>query len=136
MNPRAAQARMGGYANYPTAFLCATLAVSPRTVRRWKQLDWMPTRAYLLLELITRGHLTLIAQAWDGWRLANGVLHAPNGWTFAPAELLALPYRYEYARTLERRVRELESSAPPTLAKTSCLRARRKLAASHVRPAS
>lgn len=77
------------------------------TARRWKRARELPPTIATLLRLALFGELELIAgRAWRAWSLErDGRLHGPDGFSFAAAEILSLPFfihALAAARTRER----------------------------------
>lgn len=97
--------------------LAQLAGVSVRTARRWRSSGRMPRAARILIAL-RLGWLELgaLCPAWRGWRLAGGAIVSPEGWTFTPGELLALPIRYQQLRLEERQV-AAELADPPARAR-------------------
>lgn len=88
--------RLGGFANCSPEWLAERAKTSVRTARRWIRQDLAPRVAVAFLKLVTDGALETIHSAWKDWTVRrDGKLHAPNGWTFTPAELIAIPLRYQ-----------------------------------------
>lgn len=87
--------------NADTAATLARFAgVSERTARRWRR-DGIPARYVALAELLA-GELGAVAPAWSGWTLDRRGLTSPEGWTFTPGELRAVPIQYQRVAALER----------------------------------
>lgn len=86
---------LGGFANFTAEELAAETFVSVRTARRWRRMGKAPTLALRWLELRHYGALETLHAAWQGWHVRAGQLHHPDGWTFTPAELTAIPLRYQ-----------------------------------------
>ena len=74
---------------------------SPRSIRRWQHNT--PKHVVNLL-IIRSGFLGALSEKWDGWRLFEGKLWTPSGWSIDANEIIALPYQYalaaEYRRLL------------------------------------
>lgn len=106
--------RLGGFANYGAEHLARLTFCSIRSARRWRQSGFAPAICVAWLELTHYGGLAPLSDAWEGWRLRNGALHAPTGWAFTPGELLAMPLRYQEisALTSSRRFSSQTSHAP------------------------
>jgi hypothetical protein len=77
---------------------------SKRSIHRWQQDT--PQHAVNLL-IIKAGYLGALSEDWDGWRLFEGKLWTPGGWSITANEIMALPYQYsliaEYRRLLGER---------------------------------
>lgn len=80
--------------------LAAFAGVSERTARRWRR-DGIPPRFAALARLLA-GELDAVAPAWSGWTLDRRGLVSPEGWTFTPGELRAVPIQYQRVAALER----------------------------------
>lgn len=105
---------LGSFANYSTDELAARTFASARTARRWKRLGMAPRVVIAWLELITHGALGVISATWAGWRLSRGELVSPDGHTFTPAEIAALPLRMQQIAALEsERARERPPEPDP-----------------------
>ncbi len=89
------------------------------TVARWRAAGRFPAPIERLAQIELEGRLELVHGAWDGWKLnaRTGELVAPGGMTYTPAELLAVPIRFQLMRELERRVTAAATPAarPETL---------------------
>ncbi|MCU7843310.1 MAG: phage protein [Candidatus Thiodiazotropha sp. (ex Monitilora ramsayi)] len=79
------------------------LCRSARSLRRWKHDTPQCVIDYLL---IRAGFLGAISNDWDGWRLFNGELITPNGYTLKPGEITAIPYQYALVAEYRRILRE------------------------------
>ncbi len=66
----------------------------------------MPRLAHFVLELLFYGHLGTLSPAFNGWRVRDGKIHTPQGVQFGPAELLAVPLKYQLVSELEKTNRE------------------------------
>jgi hypothetical protein len=62
------------------------------SARRWKRLPVLPQWLARFVRVLVEGHLEEIAGAWTGWRIVAGELIAPEGWTFTPGDIRALPF--------------------------------------------
>ncbi len=76
------------------------------TVARWRAQGRFPAPIERLAQIELEGRLELVHAHWDGWKInaRTGELVAPGGMTYTPAELLAVPIRFQLMRELERRV--------------------------------
>src|ERR1043165_4704548 len=63
--------------------------ISLKTARRWKQGQSVPPETALM---ILRGDLGCFDSAWSGWRLQNGFLVSPEGWTASVNDVLSLQF--------------------------------------------
>ncbi len=79
-----------------------------RTVERWLQRRKIPETPLRLLQIIQSGHLHLIHDSWDGWRICSrtGQLWTPAGDKIHPADLLAMKYRMHQIRALRTELKE------------------------------
>ncbi len=84
---------------------------TPRSLRRWNHRT--PKSAVNLL-IIKAGFLGALSNNWDGWRLFEGKLWTPSGWSIEAGEIMSLPYQYaliaEYRRLLGERA--MDQDAP------------------------
>ncbi len=84
---------------------------STRSMHRWQHRT--PQNAVNLL-IIKAGFLGALSVKWDGWRLFDGKLWTPSGWSIEAGEIMALPYQYaliaEYRRLLGDR--SMDQDAP------------------------
>ena len=71
------------------------------TARRWKRGEEPPYPATQIVELQSTGNLGMIDDEWDGWRLLDGLLIAPNGDEFAPGDIMATTWWRQLARTYQ-----------------------------------
>jgi hypothetical protein len=62
------------------------------TARRWKRLPILPIWLARFVRVLVDGELAEIHRDWRGWRVVAGELIAPEGWTFTPGEIRALPF--------------------------------------------
>jgi hypothetical protein len=71
----------------------------------------MPPELLRLAALELDGQLGMIHDAWHGWTLStrSGALETPQGWSFSPAELIAMPLRYQLIRALEHELKMLRA---------------------------
>ncbi len=109
---------LGGFANYSAEQLAQLCHVSVRTARRWRRNGVAPTLALRWLRLIKYGVLELIHPHWAGWHVRDGELHHPNGWTFTPDELTAIPLRYQEASAMRAQLQKQRAAitaAPVTI---------------------
>jgi hypothetical protein len=95
---------LGGFANYPAVDLARKARASVRSARRWRAAGRAPAVVMAWLELTHSGHLGTLCKDWEGWHVRDGELHHPNGWHFTPAELAAIPLRYQEAAELRRQL--------------------------------
>lgn len=127
---------LGGFANYSAEKLAVLCFASVRSARRWKQTGFAPALVVAWLELTHYGALNRLALAWDGWRIREGALHAPNSYQFSPTELQMLPLLHQELSALRRECMELREKltrpTPPT--KAPCARSRRKSLTQLLRP--
>jgi hypothetical protein len=75
------------------------------TARRWKRARRAPRWLETLVRTVVEGWLCAIAPAWRGWRVVDGILYSPEGWSFTPGEVRALPLLRMQLRTLQVRER-------------------------------
>lgn len=71
--------------------LAERTGVSLATARRWKRAKRIPAAIARFIQVAIFGELGPISRAWSGWRMVKDELVSPEGWTFKPGELLALP---------------------------------------------
>jgi len=88
--------------------LAAVCGVHITTARRWKRTGNMPLSYRVLVAFLVDGDLGVLSPAWKGWTLRAGEIVTPEGWTFTPGELTAVPIRYQQLAALERRMSEPE----------------------------
>ncbi len=72
--------------------LAEMTGVDLTTARRWKRTAKVPEPARRLLALHITGDLSALSPLWESWTLRNGRLHGPDGFSFEPREILALPF--------------------------------------------
>jgi hypothetical protein len=89
--------------------------VSLPTARRWKRRRQVPASHARLLELLIFGQLGALCSAWSGWRMREGKLITPEGWSVSPGEVRAIPYRLAQVSELERALRQPQQWALPLL---------------------
>lgn len=85
----------------PLAVLVEACNVSPDTVRRWKRLGRIPPVPARLLELVLEGELGALSAPWAGFKLSGKNIFTPDGFSVAPGEICAIPYRAAQIRALE-----------------------------------
>lgn len=103
---------LGSFANLGARNLARLTHYGERTARRWIRDGLAPRVVVLCLQLMMDGDLGLISPAWDGWTLrTDGRVHSPEGPSFTPHEIRALPLWHQRMTTLEREVRILEDAA-------------------------
>lgn len=93
---------LAGFATLDVTLLARDAMTSVRSARRWRSSGFAPRIVVAFLKLVHWGDLGRLCKHWDGWRLRNGKLHAPNGWEFDPAELLTIPIRTQENAALRR----------------------------------
>lgn len=80
---------------------------TPRSLRRWHH---STPRCAINSLILNAGFLGALSEQWDGWRLFQGKLWTPSGWSIDPNEIMALPYQYaliaEYRRMMGDRAEE------------------------------
>lgn len=101
-----------GFANLTAEALASITGAGLRTARRWRSNGRAPAWALRLLVILVRGDLGSIHPAWDGWRLAQDVLHSPEGTGFSPGEVKSIPLRLQQISALERDARSARASSP------------------------
>lgn len=75
------------------------------TARRWKRNpDALPARAEKALRALS-GELGAIDPAFKGWRLIRGEIVSPEGWSFRPGEVRAIPFHRQQIAELRTRLR-------------------------------
>ena len=87
--------------------------VDVATARRWKRGATTPPAAALM---ILRADLGCLDPAFQGWRLRDGQLVSPEGWTASPGEVLSIPLmRAQIAsyQAEQRRVQGMEEQPEP-----------------------
>lgn len=99
-----------GFATLGAAELARLTDSALRTTRRYIARGLAPRLVVRWLEVTLRGTLSLICRHWDGWTLRAGKLHSPEGHSFTPAEIRALPLQYQHISALERERRELTAA--------------------------
>lgn len=82
-----------------TADLCG---VSPRTITSWEK-HKAPIYAVNLVNLLS-GFPT--GEHWQEWRFYDGLLWSPEGVSFTPFEIRAIPYHHALIAELKRKVRQ------------------------------
>jgi Phage protein len=85
------------------------IGVHRTTLLRWRR-GTVAVPAAQLRALRALAYDTGTHPAWEGWRIRDGKLHSPEGYTFTPGELLALPYVYGERNSLRDRVKDLEAT--------------------------
>jgi hypothetical protein len=76
------------------------------TAKRWKANPAsIPEPARRLLALTLHGDLGALDARWRGWRIANGQLLSPDGNTFRPGEVQAIPFKEVLLKDYQRRQR-------------------------------
>ncbi len=91
---RVTVARMDGDPLYglPAERLAELTGASLVTARRWKRTRALPPPVRRLLAILVTGDLGPVDSTWCGWHLSRGLLCGPDGLTFEPAEVLAIPF--------------------------------------------
>ena len=85
------------------------------TVRRWKRTGKVPPPIGKLLTILIRGDISSLG--FYGWRILNGELISPEGWTYGPGEVLALTLlrqRVAFLETERRKFLGLEEQPTTT----------------------
>jgi len=90
--------RVGGLHKEDAAKVCD---VSLRTWSAWESgFRRMPVATWSWFQVVITGLVP--SKAWEGWSMKNGQLHSPDGATFNPGELLAIPYLRAQIEEMER----------------------------------
>lgn len=86
----------------PLARLIELTGVHPDTARRWKREQYIPRPWDLIVQLRMQAPLGELAQPWDGWHLRKDLIISPEGWSFTPGQVRAIPLRDQLIRELQR----------------------------------
>jgi hypothetical protein len=86
--------------------LASLTGASERTARRWIATGRMPAALALAVSLLASGDLGTVWPEWRGWRIVRGELTSPEGWTFRPGEIAALPLLEAAHREAQRALAE------------------------------
>lgn len=68
--------------------------VNERTARRWKARGKIPEPYASLVRFRVRAELGALEKSWDGWCFRRGELVSPEGQSFRPGEIRALPLQH------------------------------------------
>lgn len=72
--------------------------------------------------ILKAGFLGALSNEWDGWRLYEGKLWSPGGWTVDAGEIIALPFQYALIAKYRRLLGERPMSQDDTLKNISPIR--------------
>ena len=72
----------------PAAEIARICQVDIKTARGWKKGSHRPPPSALM---VLCGNLGVFDPAFQGWRLRDGKLVSPEGWTASPGEVLSIP---------------------------------------------
>lgn len=82
--------------------LARALGISERTARRFISSGRMPAVYALAWAISIEGDIGAVWPEWRGWTIRAGQIHAPEGYSFHPGELRAIPLRAQQIAHLER----------------------------------
>lgn len=82
--------------------LASLAEVHITTARRWKTGKRPRPSLMKLARIVLAGELDQLGPTWRGWKIRNGELVSPEGWTFTPGEVRAI-------RLLEAKIARLEA---------------------------
>ncbi len=99
--------------NVDAASLVALAGCEISTARRWLRTRRMPRPIVRLVALLRGGELGELYPAWRGWRVQSGRLVSPDGYTFAPGELVSRAFLNANLSQVERGLATL--AEPPGL---------------------
>jgi len=92
----------------PADQIAALCGVDIATARRWKSgRSRIPVAAKKLLA----GDLGAFGKEWKGWKIVKGEIVSPEGWSYPPGEILAIPFlraQLAHFESLRRQARELD----------------------------
>lgn len=80
--------------------IAGAAGVSVRTATRWKR-DGIPASMQRAVALSIFGDLGELDTQWLGWKLWRGSLWSPEGTSFQPGEVRAIPYRVAQLQELQ-----------------------------------
>lgn len=96
------------FGELPPEALARSTGASVRTARRWVQRRRMPEPMRRLACLTLFGDLSVLNEAWSGWRIERDLLHPASGLRpYTPAELEFMPFTAQRVGSLESTVRKL-----------------------------
>jgi hypothetical protein len=84
------------------------LGIHRTTLMRWRR-GKVPIPLVNLRALRSMAYDVGVDKEWEGWRIRDGKLYSPEGYTFDVGELLALRYVYGERDALRTRVEILEN---------------------------
>lgn len=91
----------------PAESIAALCGVDLATARRWKRgVSRVPVAARKLLAR----DLGCFDPAWEGWTLIEGRITSPEGWSYAPGEVLALVLLRQQVAALQARLQRGDAS--------------------------
>lgn len=90
--------------------LAELTGVDLSTARRWKRRQRVPEPVRRLLSLLVLGELD--AFGWTGWRLLEGSLVSPEGWTSSAGQVLTLPLLLQQIAALDTECRRWRNREP------------------------
>lgn len=96
---------------YSVQEITRSLPVNRETARRWRRRRRVPAVPALALRACLEGDLGAISEAWEGWKIYQGVLYSPEGIAWTCGELNAWQFERQELSELRR-----ERHAPMQLA--------------------